>query len=64
MRVRIDIQHLQADRLHIIITPVADDIKNKNYALKDLPIPLLQLSLNGTIEHANTSALRTGKDTV
>ena len=57
MRVRIDIQHLQADRLHIIITPVADDIKNKNYALKDLPIPLLQLSLNGTIEHANTSAL-------
>ena len=57
MRVRIDIQHLQADRLHIIITPVADDIENKNYALKDLPIPLLQLGLNGTIEHANTYAL-------
>ena len=57
MRVRIDIQHLQADCLHIIITPVADDIENKNYALKDLPIPLLQLGLNGTIEDANTSAL-------
>ena len=57
MRVRIDIQHLQADRSHIIMTPMADDIETKNYALKDLPIPLLQLSLNGTIEHANTSAL-------
>jgi len=38
------------------MTPVADDIETKNYALKDLPILLLQLSFNGTIEHANTSA--------
>jgi|GEM_PF-2572898 len=39
------------------MTPVADGIETKNYALKDLPIPPLQFSLNGTIEHANTSAL-------
>ncbi len=57
LRVRVDIQNLQADRFHLFLSPVNDKTSTDNYALKDLPIPLIQLSLKGKIEQANTAAL-------
>ena len=57
VRVRVDIQHLKAERSHIFLTPTAVGSGSENFALKDLPIPLLQITLAGKIYRANVAAL-------
>lgn len=56
-RVHVQIQQLQTDRSHLFLSPVVNDIRHTNFDLKDLPIPLLNLSLAGEIEQVNDAAL-------
>lgn len=57
LKVRVDIQPLTADRSHIFLTPDIDAERRDVFALKDLPIPMLLLKLDGKIDQANTAAL-------
>jgi len=56
-RVRVETQHVQADRYHLFLSPMTEFENGANFPLKDLPIPLLRLSMSGEIEQANDAAL-------
>ncbi|MGB7318572.1 MAG: ATP-binding protein [Planktotalea sp.] len=56
-QVRVRKQALQRDRFHLFLTPVAAHIEHGEFALGDLPVPLLHLNQSGIVEQANEAAL-------
>ena len=48
---------LQEGRVHVFIEPIAQKVPSSEFALSDLPVPLLRLGLSGEIEQANEACL-------
>ncbi len=56
LSVRARKQTLQSDRYHLFLTPIKQNHDEGDFALADLPVPLLRLNLQGVVEQVNEAA--------